>query len=238
MDQTRRFQRLAGVSCLLAGACYVGGAVLMAAAVNFNLSLDAFSGTMIAIGPRGGELLRWGLLLDGLGSYLLVAPLALYLWGWLQPENPSLANLYTLSGLAYMLVGAIGAFVLAAALPPLINAYGPASAAQREILQVVFNTIFNAVYHGLWNPLEVLLLAAWLLGLGPWIARTRPALGRLTQLVGLSALLDAAGRFLGLEPLFMVGVSVLLALLPLWLLWWGIELLRRLPRTAGDAGAS
>jgi hypothetical protein len=238
MDQTRRFQQLAGVSCLLAGACYVGGAVLMAAAVNFNLSLDAFSSTMIAVGPRGAELLRWGLLLDGLGSYLLLAPLALYLWGWLKPENVGLANLYTLSGLAYMLVGAIGAFVLAAALPPLINAYGAASAAQRETLQVVFNTIFNAVYRGLWNPLEVLLLAAWLLGLGPWIARTRPALGRLTQLVGLLALLDAVGRFLGLEPLFMVGVSVLLALLPLWLLWWGIELLRRLPRTAGDAGAS
>src|SRR5258707_4654679 len=151
MDETKRFQQLAGVSCLVAAACYVGGAVLMAAALNFNLSLEAFSGTMIAAGSRGAELLRWGLMLDGLGSYLLVAPLALYLWGWLRPENPGLANLYTLSGLAYMLVGAIGAFVLAAALPPLVNAYGAASAAQRETSQVVFNTIFNAVYHGLWN---------------------------------------------------------------------------------------
>src|SRR5713226_9191024 len=100
MDQAKRFQQLAGVTCLLAGVCYVDSAVLMAAAVNFNLSLDAFSGTMIAVGPRGAELLRWGLLLDGLGSYLLLAPLALYLWGWLRPENPGLANLYTLCGLA------------------------------------------------------------------------------------------------------------------------------------------
>jgi hypothetical protein len=119
MDDSKRFQRLAGVTCLLAGACYIGSVAMMAAAVNFNLSLDAFSGTMIASGPRGAELLRWGLLLDGLGSYLLLAPLALYLWAWLKPENPSLANLYTLCGLAYMLVGAIGAFALAAALPPL-----------------------------------------------------------------------------------------------------------------------
>jgi hypothetical protein len=56
--------------------------------------------------------------------------------------------------------------------------------------------------------------------------------------VGLSALLDGVGRFLGLEPVFTVGISVLLALLPFWLLWWGFDLLRRLPRTAGDARAS
>ena len=98
MDQAKRFQQLAGVSCLLAGACYVGCVIAIAAAVNFSLSLDAFSGTTIAIGPRGAELLRWAMLLDGLGSYLLVAPLALHLWAWLTPENPSLANLYTLKG--------------------------------------------------------------------------------------------------------------------------------------------
>ena len=227
MDQAQRFQQLAGAACLLAGACYVACGAAVAAAVNFNLSMAAFSGTMIAIGPRGGELLRWGMLLDGLGSYLLLAPLALYLWDWLKPERTSLANLYSLCGLAYMLVGAIGAFVLAAALPPLINAYGPASAAQRETLQAVFNTVFTAVYRGLWNPLEVILLGVWLLGVGPWIARTRPALGRFTQLVGLAALLDAAGAVLGLEPVFTLGVSVLLALLPVWIIWWGVDLLRR-----------
>jgi hypothetical protein len=62
---------------------------------------------------------------------------------------------------------------------------------------------------------------------GPWIARTRPALGRFTQLVGLAALLDAAGAVLGLEPVFTLGVSVLLALLPVWIVWWGVDLLRR-----------
>ena len=220
---------------LLAGACYVSCCVVLAVAVNFKLSLAAFSGTMIAIGPRGADLLRWGMVLDGLGSYLLLAPLALYFWGWLKPERPNLANLYTLCGLAYMLVGAIGAFALAAALPLLVAAYGPASAAQRETLQIVFNTFFTVVYLGLWNPLEVILLGIWLLGLGPWIARARPALGRFTQLVGLAALLDAVGRIFGLDSVFNIGVSALLARLPFWLLWRGIVLLRRVPLPAfGD----
>src|SRR5258708_32405665 len=213
MDQAKRFGRLAGVTCLLAGACYVACGVVVAAAVNFNLSLAAFSGTMITIGPGGAELLRWGMVLDGLGSYLLLGPLALYLWEGFKPERPALANLYSLCGLAYILVGAMGAFALAAALPPLIVAYGPASAAQRETLQVVFDTTFNVVYRGLWNPLEVVLLGVWLLGVGPWIASTRPALGRFTQLEGLAALLAAAGPVLALDPAFQGCVAGLLPLL-------------------------
>lgn len=227
MNDLMRFQRLAAVTTILTVLGYFSSATLLAAAMNYNFNLEAFLGALISIGSRGANLLRWGMLLDVFGSYLLLAPLALHLWNWLKPRSPNLVTLYTLCGLAYMIIGAMGAIVLSAVLPPLINDYAQASAPQRENLQVVFNSFLNAVYRGLWNPLEVLLLGIWLVGLGPWIQRERPALGVVTRVLGLSALLDAVGRFLNVETLFIVGIGGFFLLFPVWLLWWGIDLLRQ-----------
>jgi hypothetical protein len=136
-------------------------------------------------------------------------------------------TLYTLCGLAYILIGSMGAIVLSAVLPPLINEYAQASASQRETLQVVFNSFLNAVFLGLWNPLEVFLLSIWLIGLGPLIQRERRGLGIVTRLLGLSALIDCVGRFLDIQTIFFVGSSGLFLLVPIWLIWWIIELLRK-----------
>jgi hypothetical protein len=121
----------------------------------------------------------------------------------------------------------MGAIVLSAVLPPLINDYAQASASQRDHLQVVFNSFLNAVFLGLWNPLEVFLLSIWLLGLGPLIQAERRGLGIVTRLLGLFALIDSAGRFLDVESMFIVGSSGLFLLVPIWLIWWVIELLRK-----------
>jgi hypothetical protein len=45
--------------------------------------------------------------------------------------------------------------------------------------------------------------------------------------MGLSALIDSAGRFLDVESMFIVGSSGLFLLVPIWLIWWIIELLRK-----------
>jgi hypothetical protein len=74
-----------------------------------------------------------------------------------------------------------------------------------------------------------------LLGLGPLIQGERPALGVVTRLLGLAALLDAVGRFLNVETLFIVGIGGLFVLFPVWLLWWGIDLLRK-PASATEFG--
>lgn len=195
--------------------------------MNYSFSAQAFSGAMISTGARGANLLRWGMIFDVFGSYLLLAPLALHLWSWLKLRSPNHVTLYTLCGFAYILIGSMGAIVLSAVLPPLINDYAQASASQRDHLQVVFNSFLNAVFLGLWNPLEVFLLGIWLLGLGPLIQRERRALGILTRLLGLSALIDSAGRFLDVESMFIAGSSGLFLLVPIWLIWWIIELLRK-----------
>jgi hypothetical protein len=46
-------------------------------------------------------------------------------------------------------------------------------------------------------------------------------------LLGFSALIDSLGRFLDLQTLFFIGTSGLFLLVPVWLIWWGIDLLRQ-----------
>ena len=227
MNDRASFQRLTAVTTILAVICYLGSVLLLLAVMNYSFSAEAFSGAMISTGSRGANLLRWGMIFDVFGSYLLLAPLALHLWNWLKPRSPNHVTLYTFCGLAYILIGSMGAIVLSAVLPPLINEYAQASASQRDNLQVVFNSFLNAVFLGLWNPLEVFLLAIWLIGLGPLIQRKRRALGIVTLLLGLSALIDSIGRFLDIGTIFFIGSSGLFLLMPIWLIGWAIDLLRK-----------
>ena len=227
MNDHPSFQRLTAGITILAVICYLSSVLLLLAVMNYSFSAQAFSGAMISTGARGANLLRWGMILDVFGSYLLLAPLALHLWSWLKPRSSNHVTLYTLCGFAYILIGSMGAIVLSAVLPPLINDYAQASASQRDHLQVVFNSFLNAVFLGLWNPLEVFLLSIWLLGLGPLIQRERRGLGIVTRLLGFSALIDSAGRFLDVESMFIVGSSGLFLFVPIWLIWWIIELLRK-----------
>ena len=227
MNNHQSFQRLAAGTTILAVISYLISVVLLLAVMNFSFRIEAFSVAMISLGSRGANLLRWAMIFDVFGSYLLLTPLALYLWAWLKPRSPSHVTLYTLCGLAYILIGSMGAIVLSAVLPPLMNEYTQASTSQRETLQVVFNSFLNAVFLGLWNPLEVFLLSIWLTGLGPLIQRERQGLGIVTRLLGLSALIDSAGRFMDVESMFIVGSSGLFLLVPIWLIWCGIDLLHK-----------
>jgi hypothetical protein len=163
---------------------------------------------------------------DVFGYYVLLAPLALWLWKWLRPRGPLLMTLYTWCGLAYILVGAMGAMLLAAVEPPLIIQYVQANGAQRETLHIVFTSFLNAVYLGLWNPLEALFAGIWWVGVGSLLIHERRGLGIVSILLGMGALLDAFGTFVGLEPIFLLGVSWLVLFFFVWVVWCGIELLR------------
>src|SRR6185436_1348685 len=105
MSDHPSFQRLAARITILAVIIYLVSVLLTLAVMNFSFSIEAFSGAMISTGSRGASLLRWAMIFDVFGSYLLLTPLALHLWAWLKPKSPSHVTLYTLCGLAYILIG-------------------------------------------------------------------------------------------------------------------------------------
>ncbi len=227
MNDAQRFQRLAGVTTLLSLLPALGADLCLGAAANFDIARMGSPGALLTIGANGANLFRWGMVLDAFGYYLLLAPLALFLWSWLRVTSPLFVTLYTLCGLGYILVGATGAIILAAVAPPLMVQYAQASAAQRDTLQIVFNSFLNAVYLGLWNPLEALLGGIWWVGIGARMRRERRALGIVTMLLGLGALLDAFGQLIGVDAVFMLGVIWLVLFFFVWVAWCGIELGRR-----------
>jgi hypothetical protein len=227
MSDEQRFQRIAGMTTMLSLLPALASGICLAAAANFRLNALSNPSTLITIGTDGALLFRWGMVLDVFGYYLLLTPLALWWWKWLKPNGSLLVTLYTWCGLAYILVGAMGAILLAAVEPPLIIQYVQASSTQRETLQIVFTSFLNAVYLGLWNPLEALLAGIWWVGVGSLLRRERRGLGIVSILLGVGALLDAFGNFMGVEPIFLLGVSWLVLFFFVWVAWCGIELLWR-----------
>jgi hypothetical protein len=231
----RSFQRMAGTTAILGAIAAIASGILSLSAIPSSAAFDYWA----AVLPRGngaGTLLHFSMVLDVFGYYLLLAPLALFLWSWLRPMGPDLVRLYTICGLAYMLFGALGAAVLSAVVPQLMADYGHASGQQREMLQIVFNAVISAVDRGVWNTLEMFPAATWLLGIGWLLRRERGPIGIATMVVGGAALLDGVGTSLNLPWIALPGLGIFLAGLPLWALLLGIGLVRGEPRLSRQQG--
>jgi hypothetical protein len=226
MNDYASFRRLAAVTSILATLLAFGSIGVQALVLGVNTDPFSNPASILMTGANGANLIRWGMILDIFGYYLLLVPLALLLWSRLQPKGMNLVTLYTFCGLAYILVGAIGAATLAAISPPLIEGYGHASAQQQQMYEVVFSGFINVVYVGLWNLLESSLSGIWWLGIGLFLRREQPALGIFTIVLGIFALLDALGRILNIQLIYTVGLAGILLFIPIWTLWFGIDLLR------------
>ncbi|MBC8161305.1 MAG: hypothetical protein H7Z42_08805 [Roseiflexaceae bacterium] len=227
MNHERSFQRMAAITALLSAPLAFGNTLTMLLALGFDVEAVMDPLALLASGPFGAEMWRWSMVLDMLGYYLLIVPLTLFLKRWLGARIPGWAELFGLGLLGYSLVGAIGAAIHTATLPPLIRAYSEAASGQQAILRIVFLAFDDAVMVGLWNTLEMLLASTGWLGFGILLLRERRASGVITILLGASALTDVAGVIFGIEPLATAGLMVYIFLAPIWALWLGLDLLRR-----------
>ena len=227
MNDHQSFQRFAALAAIISFPLALGSIVLSGMALGFNMEASTNPALLLSVGADGASLSRWGMILDMLGYYLPLLPVALFLWRWLGPRDPDWVRFYTFCGLGYILIGAIGAAILAAVHPPLISAYAQASVEQRPVLETVFSAVWNMVYGGMWNILEVLLAGIWFLGIGSLLWDERRLFSIFSIILGISALLDSLGFILGIEALALLGVAIYVLLAPFWTLWLGIDLLRK-----------
>jgi uncharacterized protein DUF4386 len=227
MNDHQSFQRFAALAAIISFPLTLGSIVLSGMALDFNMEASTNPALLLSVGADGASLSRWGMILDMLGYYLPLLPVALFLWRWLGPRDPDWVLFYTSCGLGYILIGAIGAVILAAVHPPLISAYAQASVEQRPALETVFSAVWNMVYGGMWNILGELLAGIWFVGVGLLLRGERRIFSIVTMILGISALLDSLGMILNFEGLALLGLSIYVVLAPIWALWLGIDLLRK-----------
>ena len=227
MSDHQSFQRFAALAAIISFPLALGSIVLTGMSMDFNMDASTNPALLLSVGADGARLLGWGLILDMFSYYLPLLPVALFLLHWLSPKSPNWVRFYTFCGVGYILIGAIGATILAATYPPLIRAYGQASAPQQVVLETIFGTITDLVYGGLWNILEVLLAGVWFIGIGLLLRGERRLFSVVSIILGISALLDSLGFILGIEGVSSLGLNIYLVLAPIWTLWLGIDLLRK-----------
>jgi len=226
MNSQQSFQRFAAVTAIVSFPLALASDVLSGLPINFSPEVATNPALMLSVGTDGANLLRWGMILDMLGYYLPLLPLALFLQRWLRPRNPDWVRFYTICGLGYILIGAIGAATLAAVQPSLILAYGQASVEQRYVLETVFITMWNMVFGGIWK-LGGALVGVWFLGIGLLLRDERRIFSIVSMILGASPFLGSLGMLLGIKALFLLGASIFGLLAPVWALWLGIDLLRK-----------
>lgn len=208
---------LAGI---LAAACLWVGAE----AVQFDF--EAFSNPARILGMQHINLtqIRWFMLLDTLGYYLLLLPILFYLHSKLVLITPW-SNFITSCGFIYILVGAIGATSLAVVWPSLIEDYSSATPEVQQHLKSDFLVFTDFVVKGLWNHLEVLPGGIWWVMTGFVIVRQK-WLKVVTLVTGFSALLDGTGEWLQSTLLAETGLNLYLLMGIIWPVCIGITLLK------------
>ena len=162
-----------------------GSLVAFLAAASFSTSTLNTPSRLLATGAHGADLVRFASLLDMLG-YLTAIPLALYLRHRFR-DQPGI-DFFTLAGILFMVLGALGAVMLAFAGAPLIREYGTSSTG-RYATEKAFFPLSRLVFFALWQTLDGFLAAVWAFGVGrlAWQQRGRLLAGVLVAIGVISA---------------------------------------------------
>lgn len=223
LGQQRNIGAISILSGILALACILSSVV----AANYNM--DAMADPLLILSTPGtsADAARWSMILDMFGYYLLLLPVIYLLHDWMRTRS-AWSNLITFCGLAYVLIGGIGASVLAVGWPKIMAAYPLATAAEQQVLKANFSLLNDMVYGSMWNLLEMLFAAAWWGFTGYLLLKSRyKAMGWLTIVTGISCLGDSISGILQTAWLHELTLNLYLVLAIVWAFVMGIFLVRR-----------
>jgi len=221
LDARRRLARY----CLLLAlgvAVLSSYAYFMAFGWNVEAAIFVDPTAILDGGATAAALLRWGAFGDMFYSYLLLAPLALFLHARLRPIKPWLADLGSAGALAYIAVGGAAAAILGSVGPSLIEAYAVAPGEARLSIETSFGVLRNLVVFGVWQTLDPITAGTWILSVGLLIRPERPRVGRLLLLAGIGLMAMSGMTMLGIHSLALVLIDAAIVLLA-WIGWMFID---------------
>lgn len=222
MADSRQFARFAAVLALIAAPLAWSSLVLGLAAAGWNGDALGDAAAILSLGPDAAPLLRLSYACSMFGSYLLLMPLALWLYTRLRAEHPNFSRWYTLCGLGYLALGASGAAMLGAVWPELIQAYAAATPEARPGYGITFQTATWLAQEGLQGIIQDVAGATWWVGLGLLLRRSARGMALFSLVLGAALALNALGNLLAIEALTAIGLAANLLLAPIWGVWAGL----------------
>jgi uncharacterized membrane protein len=242
MNQTsRKVMRFTAWSAIIGGVLAYANVGLSFAVTGPDADMVLHGASMLVLPPDTRELFRWCMVADTLGFYLPFVVIGGYFVHAFREELGALGSMVALAVALYVMVGVTGAVMQFATLHPLAHLYAGGDDATRHAAAAVWTAIANATQNGLWwieGPLVLFwtLIAADVLKKAGWKGSI------LLKIVGWAfAVFFLFGFFPDLEALSNSSEMVVVLVLPLWMLLFGGQLLRRartMPNRFQGAGAS
>ncbi len=219
-------QRTTGWLSIASGLIALVSYYLVAASVHFNFEFFSNPAIVFQGQPVDRGMLRWSMIADVFGYYLLLLPLMFFLGRQMDAHTPW-SGIVRFLGTSYVLMGAAGASVLAVVWPFLLDAHSAADASLQPSIALLFQTSAQGVVTGIWNLLDGLLGGAWWIAVSWFLLNRMKFLAYLGLLTGMFSLLDAVGNMLEWKALADISVNAYLVLAPVWAMFAGAALLRR-----------
>jgi hypothetical protein len=205
--------------------------LVFAATLRFRPDWFTEPAKLVAGGEPSATLLTWAALADLLGYYLPTVVVALVLWRWLRDLGPLLADTAFIGAIGYVIAGSIAAASLAVAGPSLIRSYA-AGGADQGAIAVTFGFLLDVAVRSIWQLIDGVFIAAWMIGTGLLVRARQPRFGGLSIGLGILFLLSAAANALGLGSARDAVLAVIFALWFVWDVWLGLLVWRRKPPLA------
>lgn len=224
MSFSENEKKIIATISILSGALALACLVLGLMATQFDAEAFANPGKLLEMPNVNLHQLRWFMLSDMVGYYLLLLPVIFYAHSKLKYKT-AWASFFTSLGFGYVLIGSIGAAVLAVLWPSLIEKHSIASATMQPIYEAEFMVTADFVVKGLWNYLEVLLGGIWWLGIGFFITGNR-SLKITTLVLGAACIVDSLGELFQVPLMAEIGLNIYLVLGIVWPIWVGISILK------------
>jgi len=223
LNEQKKIGAITVLSGLMALACFIATLI----AVNFNS--DVLSDPLLIFSTTGISVtaVRWSMILDMFGYYLLLLPVIYLLNDWMK-ERSAWSNMVTFCGIAYVLIGSIGASILAVVWPKIITAFSLANVAEQQILRANFSLINDIVYSGMWNLLEMTFAATWWIFIGSQFLKNKfKFIGWLSIITGIFCLGDAISGVFLIGWLHELSLNAYLVFSIIWAIAIGIFIMKR-----------
>ncbi|SFU25651.1 hypothetical protein [Paraburkholderia aspalathi] len=228
MNQTsRKVMRFTAWSAIIGGLLAYANVGLSVAVTGPDADMVLHGASMLALPPNTRDLFRWCMAADVFGFYLPFLAIGGYFVHAFREELGALGNMVAMAVVLYVVVGVTGAVMQFAILHPLAHLYAGGDDVTRNAAAAVWTALANGTQNGLWW-IEGPLVFFWTSIAANALKKAGWKGSFLLKIVSWAfGVFFLFGFFPNLDALSNASEMVVVLVLPLWMLLFGWQLLRR-----------